>query len=295
MKRKFLCVCLLFGFCFSFAQTTSLSEKIVDSLTATVLQDSSIFSIKLQWENPKSTEIKCFHIYKSPSQIFSSSLQNLEPIDSVDFTKNEYIDVSSPNSDVFYAVISELHNGTKITVAIPSFNSLVLPISMKKDSETIETIIEKNREITKNQRLLIPLPYLNISEKDKEGQKLDNSLVLTTKNYGTKKAQPNSVLSKEILPEETVLQATGEQYFLTNIIQNSFTNADWAKAEEELTIFLQVNRHKDIVSRARFYRAQTYYFQGYFREAIKEFLNCTDTLNPRTKKWISSCLLKMSL
>ena len=66
-------------------------------------------------------------------------------------------------------------------------------------------------------------------------------------------------------------------------------------AEEELTIFLQVNRHKDIVSRARFYRAQTYYFQGYFREAIKEFLNCTDTLNPRTKKWISSCLLKMSL
>jgi hypothetical protein len=83
---------------------------------------------------------------------------------------------------------------------------------------------------------------------------------------------------------------SGEDRALRNIVQGSFTRGDWETAREELDRYLSIHRGPMAEARARYYRGQTLYFLGSYRDAFFEFLLINGYFPVEVREWMESCL-----
>ena len=84
--------------------------------------------------------------------------------------------------------------------------------------------------------------------------------------------------------------ASGDNYFLFEILKDHFIKKDYKKSEEKLLSFLAVNRPRQIADRATFYLGEARYFSGDYKGAIESFLQVGETRSALARKWIDSSL-----
>jgi hypothetical protein len=83
---------------------------------------------------------------------------------------------------------------------------------------------------------------------------------------------------------------SGEDRALRSIVQGSFARADWEAARNELDRYLAVHRGPMAEARARYYRGQSLYFLGSFRDAFFEFLLIKGYFPVEVREWMESCV-----
>lgn len=275
-----------------YSQNTPSSSSTVSSIQALIQDQDNLTAVTLTWTLPANSRIKAIRVYRSNAQIFSSNIPSLTPIKILSASDTLFEDtVPDIERDYYYAVICELDDSSVFDLVIPSVNATVTAVTPLPIQTKLATLIKPNpADKEYNERSLIPLPYLNIIL---DSEDLKNIISLDSQSLVAKfgiAAEYNTSKPLYIFPEDTI-PLSGEQYLLSTIINNSFIQNDWIKAEKELENFLSINRSLEITKRATFYTAQALYFQARYPEALRLFIDTEDTFPDLTRQWIESALI----
>jgi hypothetical protein len=108
-----------------------------------------------------------------------------------------------------------------------------------------------------------------------------------------KKRPPRREKLSRVFAQDMEAPGGGEDYTLRSIVQGPFIKQDWKGAREELIRFLSLPRSGTSEVRARFYLGQSYYFSGYSREALFEFLMVQPHHPEESGMWIQATLANM--
>lgn len=273
-----------------YAQNTPSSASVVSNIQV-ALDDKDSLKIVISWKLPNPSQIESLRLYRSNSQIYTSSLAALTPRAFLNANTTQYTDtIPNAESEYYYALVSELKDKTIFEVIIPSVNATVnsvtpLPLQTKLASLIQPNPVEKGR----NERELIPLPFLNIVTHSEELKSTITSEAQNTAKELGSSINYYSSKSIYIFPEDSK-PLSGEQYLLSTIINTSFMQNDWIQAEQDLRKFLNINRSAQVTKRATFYIAQTLYYQARYPEALRLFINTEDVFPDLTREWIDSVL-----
>ena len=96
-----------------------------------------------------------------------------------------------------------------------------------------------------------------------------------------------------VLPEEKSAPAAGESGELNGIVAKYLLTGNFQEAEAKLQGFLNLKRSAYIEARARFYLAQSYYFQQLYEEALLEFVLAQEPLYVAVQPWLDSCFRRL--
>lgn len=275
--------------CFAQSSVSSVVSNLKSSLKD-ITENSA--TISLSWKIPKKNDITEFIIYRDSKQIAKENLSLLKPIEILTGKFTTYFDtVTNLSEEYYYAVLTKTRNGEFFDIIIPTVNSTVTPvIPVPKKTVFTEHINKPGKfETRENERELIPLPFLNetdntYAEKINIPKKnIEIAKKLSAKTTA-KKSKPLQILEQDKTPD------TGDQYLLSSIVNSSFVNADWVKAEKELLNFLKINRTEETTSRANFYLGQIYYYQGKSKNALNAFMTSLNNYPIESRQWIDEVL-----
>ncbi len=291
MKRLLVIIILSFTAFSFFSQNTPSSSSVVTSIEAFVPDQNKPDAVTVTWKLPENSVISQIQIYRSNTQIFSSTLQTLKPLSYLKADAVQYNDtVPDVEASYYYAAVSVLKDSSLYAVVIPSVNATVtaltpLPIQVRL-AELVQPVKKSD---LRNERTLIPLPYLNIITHSED---LRNSISPESQALAVKlgtASNSSAVMRVYVFPEDEK-PLSGEQYLLSTIINTSFIQNDWSKAQKDLENFLSIYRSDDITQRALFYSAQVLYYQACYPEALRLFIDTEDSFPDLSRKWIESVL-----
>jgi hypothetical protein len=82
---------------------------------------------------------------------------------------------------------------------------------------------------------------------------------------------------------------SSEDRALRVIVQGPFAKGDWESSYKELSQYLSAHHSVIAESRARFYRGQSLYFLGAYRQAFYEFLLIRSYFPVEVNEWLDAC------
>jgi tetratricopeptide (TPR) repeat protein len=279
-----------------FAQSSASS--VVSNLKATIknVAENSA-TISLSWKIPKKNDITEFVIYRDSKQIAKENLSLLKPIEILTGKYTSYFDtVTNLSEEYYYAVLTKTRNGDFFDIIIPTVNSTVNPvIPVPKKTVFTEHINKPGKiETRENERELIPLPFLNETDNSySEKINIPKKNIEIAKKLSAK-TNEKSTKALQILPQDKIPDS-GDQYFLSSIVNSSFINGDWATAEKELLNFLKINRTEETINRANFYLGQIYFYQGDSKNALNAFMSSLNSYPIESRQWIDEVLEKLEI
>ncbi|MBP7095305.1 MAG: hypothetical protein KBC36_04355 [Spirochaetia bacterium] len=153
----------------------------------------------------------------------------------------------------------------------------------------------------------IPLPFLYLSRSvSPDGRPLSSTLDLPARKplsaAGQKAAAellgyavPVEAREPElvVLPEDRVLQGSGDEYTLRLIAAERLLKGDWKAAADELARYLSLRRDPALEARARFYRGQALAKLGEEREAFFELLLAEPWVGGAGDAWVDWILARL--
>ncbi len=86
-----------------------------------------------------------------------------------------------------------------------------------------------------------------------------------------------------------------EDFTLKTILDGPFREKKWRETERLLDNYTALNLSEDARARARFYRAQSYFFQARYQDSFMEFLLAQDRYYPDVRPWLDEILLRLRL
>lgn len=293
--KPFSFILLFFLQTFSFAQDKAKpsSRPIVDMLCASAV---STDKIRLTWKLPQNFNAVSILVFKDTVPVNSKSVEKLSPIAELSQKTQQYIDTVTDFNEYYYAVLAKLSDGTLYNVVLPSINATVKAVAVKrpekarKKSEE-QIAAETPKLYTDGTIRELPLPYIDlIGDFEKKPSKLSAEVVNAGKSLAGKTSIQKEKLEPYYFDEDITSPSGGDDYYLFEILKNSFVKKNYEASIIELKKFLSVNRSEETTNRAAFYLAQSQYFTGNYRSALTMFLFTQDTWPILCKKWINSTL-----
>lgn len=294
-KKNLILIITLFT---SFNLLAQTSRPIVSNINAF---PKSSKSVKLTWTKPQNSipEIQGFYIFRDSKQITSlNQISKLSPIAKLEVDAQEYEDLLDNSKEYYYCVLCNTSNGIYKTI-LPSVNSTIIgvriasnyqteeiitPIEEKKIQNTFQDDSEKMRDIP------LPIPGL-IEISNNTNNILGDKAMDVANDLGRKKTGNKTRITKMYVFEEDLISpVAGDEYYLFNILKNSFVKNNFTKAINELTDFLSIYRNDSVTKRATFYLGESYYFAKNYKMAVFQFLQVQDKYPELAKKWIDSSL-----
>lgn len=251
------------------------TQAAVTELKVRILDESSV---ELTFTPSQKGHI--LNIYSSTKPIVSiDSLLSSTRLAAIDSTLNRYVDFPLPGIPYYYAIIyaDQLKTGNIDFYADQNSTAspIELPITPGRERSVSGSLVRGK-----------PLPFYNINRSVLEGSNVSASPFLSlsqTPLSSRAKTEIDKLLigyrvpdkkrmEPVLLPSQKTGEASGEQLYLKDIIQKSFSQRNWNEAELSLKRFLRIKREKETENAARFYLGQVYFFQGRYRESFLEFL-----------------------
>lgn len=288
MKKIFAFTVLLFCSVLTFAQT---SRPIVRDIDAELVSTNKV---KVSWKLDKSFPASSLVVFKSTQPIVTKQqLYTIKPLGELPRTAIAFTDTLKKYEEYYYAIIAKNEDGSLYDVVLPATNATVTgvkairpePVKQEKTSAMEKLYPDgKMREI--------PLPYLNmIDDLYKKPNKLNPKVTRIGKELADgHKAAPVQTLEPYVFEEDMVSTPGGDEYFLFEILKNTFIKKHYYECSVQLKKFLSVNRNEKVTNRAVFYLGECWYFQGQYRNSINSFLYTEDVFPALSKKWIESTL-----
>lgn len=291
MKKNFISIL----FMLIFLPVFSFERPIVKNITAI---PGKINTITITWTlpedaNPQIIEINIFRTLKQIKNF--SQLKDENPLASLPPDSTGYTDKVPNYRDYFYTVIAKTKKSLETTI-IPSENATIRPVHIslpdpepKKD--TGKEKVQKNYpDGTLREK---PLPYLDILEAKNE-VKIEMSLQAKSvaENLGSDKNKlKNKNFQKPYIFEEDLISPDGgDDFLLFEILKNSFIRQNYSESQKELLRLSGTKISEEVLNRATFYLGESYYFQGNYQNAVKNFLKVYEVFPELSKKWITSSL-----
>lgn len=287
---------------------------------------SSTNTINISWTLPSKTSEKTItklYLYRDTRPIQSvNALSKLTPIAELPFGSVSHTDTVTDFKDYFYAVISvtipgdytideELYydeeldipenKGTETPyyVILPGVNATISGAAVKVPEKTAKNQTsnqEEKTQIKENESSGIrnqPLPYIDLlGEETPETKKISKET--TSKALGlipskTGKSS-NQLLEPYIFEEDMISPAGGDEWLLFEILRTTFIKNDYNGYLKAIKSFLAQNRSSEVVTRAKFYQGECYYFLGKYQAALNVFLELDEALPVLSRKWCESSL-----
>jgi hypothetical protein len=95
-----------------------------------------------------------------------------------------------------------------------------------------------------------------------------------------------------IFPED-LRSSGGEDFALRSIISDLFSRGSYAKAAEQLTLYLSLPRSATASAKARFYRAQALALSASYQEAFFDFLRAEESYYLQCQPWMDYVLAQL--
>ena len=243
--------------------------------------------ISLTWVLPQNFKAESILVYRDKKQI--STVKNMFPIAQLLPLRTSFTDSPEHGISFFYCVLARDTSGNVFETIIPSVNATVSPVKIKP-SETYTPEPEKSYESGNMRR--VPLPYLDLSQDlRKKGNITNKNLLKAAKELSEiKNKPPKKGLEPYIFPEDSSASKTGDDYYLFQILKNSFLTEKYKKTADELNDFLGINRSEKTTARATFYLGESFYFLGDYKKAISHFLSVSDDFPELSRKWLDASL-----
>ncbi len=318
MKPKVLLALLSISFSsLAFSESRKL---IVENITASPCDDCIIVS----WTVPESETryIDRLFVYRATKPIATyGDISETEPIAELSENSCSYTDRDVSVHEYYYAVISsvctrkkksyggeELYfdeeldtqepktDGTLEKIILPGVNATVSGTKSNEfNSPNKITIREKHEEPKeyKDSLRAQPLPYMNILNDRDIPQKHDIK-PSTRKKISSLIHKKNRIdaspLQVHIFEDDLISPEGGDDYFLFEILRDSFIKKRYDESIKKLEEFLFQNRTESTTSRAMFYLGESYYYTGDFPNALTYFLALEDKFPELSRKWSESSL-----
>ena len=93
-----------------------------------------------------------------------------------------------------------------------------------------------------------------------------------------------------IFEEDLISPDGGDDFLLFEILKNSFIRQNYSESQKELLRLSGTKISEEVLNRATFYLGESYYFQGNYQNAVKNFLKVYEVFPELSKKWITSSL-----
>lgn len=150
-----------------------------------------------------------------------------------------------------------------------------------------------------------PLPFLVLSSKIDSGEALGGvrqsldvpTIALSEKATAAVESLVGDRREERMLMESSVLLTddlnasdSGAQSELAALIQEHFDSSEWTMARNKLEQFLLTRRSDDVSSCARFYVAQTFYFERRYQEAFVQLLYAAERYYGAALPWMDNIL-----
>lgn len=277
----FLILCL--------SKLSAVETPIVQEIN-TILQNDD--EIKITWILPTNTEsINYFLLYKDFKPITSfKQIQEIDESLQLSKTTTSFIDKPNTYEPLYYAIIAVTDK--MYPLIIPSYNSTIKAIKLKKSETKIPTEAIKNAPSTYPQGKSREAPLPAIAYNDKQNV----SSLSTEAQSSISKLNINSTLTikKTLMPyifdDETIVPDGGDNLLLFDIIKNTFETQKYEECTQSLLQLLSTNISKDVQNRAYFYLGQTYYFTANYKTAISYFVKTESIFPSLSQKWTNSSL-----
>lgn len=284
MKKFYLCLVLCYFAFYSFAEP----KNEVLEFSATVKDKSILLSWKIDMP---STHL--LYRSKNPFHDFSS-LSDAILLSSFTDTENDFLDNPPLETNYYYAVVfvQDVINPNELQFIVGK-NTLTEPIKIKSE---IKPVTDDK----------VSLPLLNLNGHNKKSatkfsdetetkiQKLQNKYKKYSSYVKKLKNQNSSELKFFRFLDETDSTQNASSLSLKRILDKSEKNESWIVLENELKAFLRLSHQSEIKARAKFYLAESLFFQNNYEKAILQFLEVSDFFKEKTKIWIDACLDKLS-
>lgn len=318
----FLSALIFTFFMLNFTAFSQSQRPIVQNIQAF---PSSTNTINISWTLPtKTTEktITKLYVYRDTRPIQSvTTLSNLKPIAELPFGSVSHTDTVTDFKDYFYAIISvtipgdysideelyydeELDSPSKqgletpYFVILPGVNATISGVAVKMNEKNTKRQLPQSEQISKQESENTgirnqPLPYIDLlGENVPETKKIsketsEKALRLISTNT---KNTSIPILEPYIFEEDMISPAGGDEWLLFEILRTTFIKNDYNKCLKSINNFLAQNRTEEVVTRAKFYEGQCYYFLGKFQAALNIFLELDETLPALSRQWCESSL-----
>ncbi len=290
-------------------------RPVVTDIRADQISDNKI---EISWKLPQQlteTYISSIRLYRETKPFTSiNQLETITPI-ILPMGTISYIDTVYDFKEYYYAIITETKQGVMETelyfdeeqdttsqesdsriykVILPGVNATVegKRIFRKDDTQSPKTEVKTAKEKSSNQKIRSqPLPYIDVLG-DNEIHSSTISATTTQKALSLlqSSAVRRTILEPYIFEEDIISPQGGDDYLLFIILSNKFIQQKYEDAITSLQDFLSQNRELSTTNRARFYLAESYYYDENYPEALSIFLSLEEDFPALVKKWSESSL-----
>lgn len=248
--------------------------------------------INVSWSLPKNPDkpITKYLIYRSSQQINSYlMLEDLTPIAEVSPLSTGYTDSVSDFKDYFYAVIAVTDKPYDFVLL--SFNSTVngTHVAIKTDAKEPERY-EIEKLYPEGSLRETPLPYIDIIDSIVKPDIISDATVEKTSSLVDSSKKKKTLLSQYIFEEDLISPDSGDDYFLFEILKNSFVQKKYNEAISQLNKLIGTNISESTRNRAYFYLGESEYLLGHYENAVKIFVKIEHCYPVLAKKWLDSSL-----
>lgn len=240
-------------------------------------------------------------LYRSTQPIHSSSdILKASFSQTIMSNKLSHTDIPIAGVDYYYAIVdTALVKSGEINFTIGA-NTLKDPVQIPLSAATIG--------IPKAYKRAFPLPALNILYGIETGIELEMPIPFYLPQKLKLKSETDSSITYlisdmekfaykektvQVLAIDNTENASGEAYILKSIVTDYVLSQRFSESELKIKEYLQTRHESDVEARAHFYLAQTYYFQGKYKEAFLEFLLAEDLYYTDVQPWLVVCYGKI--
>jgi hypothetical protein len=269
------------------AVTRTPSEPAVYTLEAVARGDGALITFR---QNPQVTPLVLFRSVNPIRR--AEDLTNAVII--VSGVSSPFTDYPVPGISYYYALVPEadLLNAANPEIS-PGRNATIRPVEIPVSARVG---LRNSPEIR-----AMPLPLISVTavsplggsaSETRDPAPLSPRAAEASRGYapGAGFNRPVYKAPRAFSQDLRVISGGGEDYSLGTIVQGNFLVRNWNGAREELDRYLSLPRSNAAEARARFYRGQTCYYTGAFREALFEFLLVQDSYPAEAGEWIQASL-----
>ena len=249
----------------------AFSEEAARPIVGSLSVAESGGTIRLDWTLPERFTAQSILVFRDREQILD--VERLRPVAELLPTRTHFSDAPEPGTGFFYCVLAKTGDGKVFKTIIPLVNASVSPVRARAGGRAAS------------------FPAPDAVGPAAEGNIKDERLVRAARELSAREGAPEpATLAPHIFPGDSPSSRIGDDYYLYQILRDSFIPENYRKAADELSDFLGIKRSEEAAARAAFYLGESFYFLGDYRAAIARFLSVSDDFPELARKWLDSAL-----
>lgn len=288
----YTCILLLLSIRIAAAQE---NPPLLKNIHAEAISETEI---AITWTMPSplpsgNNAVKQIWLYRDTQPIaLRSRIEALVPIAKLAADTTSYTDVISDYREYYYAITAVTADDFQYNLILPAINATASGVRVLRRIATDTTAPDKIELPVIDGIRGTPLPYLDLlPAQERMPSQFSNEILAAAESLSeTDYKKSPKIMKTYIFSEEQTEGASGDDYLLRKIMEETFLRGDYEAAVSKFTEFLNLNRSKNTTARACFYIAESLYFMKDYRNALTYFLQIEDIFPDIVSKWIYSSL-----